>query len=183
MRGVQVTYDLEDTPFRSVLVVGGTRQLAYLLGPAPGRGVRIVQRLDGINRLHRSSGAPARRTFCAPRSLRGSWYPPRCAGRTLSFTRAASPASGGTPPLLPLPSHAAWPDNGVDLDAQPQSVPADPPAEGYRLLLVEGSLMGGYEQGQEAAEGLAFRLASRLGEIAPSGVQKIELMIVGRVCS
>jgi glycosyltransferase involved in cell wall biosynthesis len=41
--------------------------------------------------------------------------------------------------------------------------------------------MGGYEQGLEAAEGLAYRLASRLGEIAPPEAQKIELMIVGRV--
>ena len=71
--------------------------------------------------------------------------------------------------------------NGVDLDTFSPQGAGNPPAEGYRLLLVEGSLMGGYEQGLEAAEGLAYRLASRLGEIAPPEAQKIELMVVGRV--
>ena len=51
-RGIQVTYDLQDTPFQSVLVVGGTRQLAGLWRLRR-RGVRIVQRLDGMNWLHR----------------------------------------------------------------------------------------------------------------------------------
>ena len=60
-----------------------------------------------------------------------------------------------------------------------RTVPSDPPAEGYRLLLVEGSLMGGYEQGLEAAEALAYRLSTRLGGCRPRAGQQIEL-VVGR---
>src|SRR5262249_22133637 len=50
-RGVQVISDLADTPYDAVLVIGGARQIP-LLYRAKQRGVRVVQRLDGINWIH-----------------------------------------------------------------------------------------------------------------------------------
>ena len=45
---VQVSEDLADEPYEAILVIGGTRQLPGLWR-AKRRGVRIVQRLNGMN--------------------------------------------------------------------------------------------------------------------------------------
>jgi len=50
--GVSVHFDPNRTDCASILVIGGTNQLVNLWR-AKKRGVRIVQRLDGINWLHR----------------------------------------------------------------------------------------------------------------------------------
>ena len=51
-RGVEVTYDLNDEPYDAVLVINGTRHFARLWR-CKTQGIRIVQRLGGINWLHR----------------------------------------------------------------------------------------------------------------------------------
>ncbi len=51
-RGIGVTYSLADRPYDAVLVVNGTRQLTKLWR-CKRQGIRIVQRLGGINWLHR----------------------------------------------------------------------------------------------------------------------------------
>ena len=51
-RGIKISYDLNGTTHESILVIGGTRHL-YQLWQAKHRGVRIVQRLDGMNWIHR----------------------------------------------------------------------------------------------------------------------------------
>jgi glycosyltransferase involved in cell wall biosynthesis len=63
--------------------------------------------------------------------------------------------------------------NGVDLDQYTPQGDHQRPDDCCRLLLVEGSLMGGYEAGLAAAVGLAEGLAAQL--------ERVELMIVGRV--
>ena len=51
-RGVQVTDRLEDEPYCSVLVIGGTRELPGLWR-ARRKGIPVVQRLNGMNWIHR----------------------------------------------------------------------------------------------------------------------------------
>jgi len=51
-RGIQVCHGLGETPYEAVLVTGGTRDLPGLWR-ARHHGIRIVQRLDGINWIHR----------------------------------------------------------------------------------------------------------------------------------
>jgi glycosyltransferase involved in cell wall biosynthesis len=81
---------------------------------------------------------------------------------------------------LEIPNTVVY--NGVDLDQFTPHGPSDPPPGNFRLLLVEGSLMGGYEHGLEAAEALAYRVSCRLGEIASSSTaRRLELLVVGRV--
>src|SRR5512139_384732 len=50
--GISVSTDLTDTPYQAVLVIGGTRDLLGLRR-VKRRGVRIIQRLDGMNWIHR----------------------------------------------------------------------------------------------------------------------------------
>ena len=51
-RGIQVSDDPAEPSCNAILITGGARDIAGLLR-ARRRGVRIVQRLDGINWLHR----------------------------------------------------------------------------------------------------------------------------------
>ncbi len=51
-RGIGVSFDLKDMPYSAVLVIGGTRNLSDLWR-AKRRGARVVQRLDGMNWIHR----------------------------------------------------------------------------------------------------------------------------------
>ncbi|HWS24074.1 MAG TPA: glycosyltransferase family 4 protein [Anaerolineales bacterium] len=51
-KGLEITNDLADKPYSAILVIGGTKNLIQL-GLARMKGVRIVQRLDGINWIHK----------------------------------------------------------------------------------------------------------------------------------
>jgi len=85
--------------------------------------------------------------------------------------------------------------NGVDLDLYTFQGIEAPPEDRWRIILVEGSLMGGYEQGLEVAVLLAEKLTiylpgirkvhSSAGEVRFSDrqhekIQKVELMVVGK---
>jgi len=178
-RGIALTYDLDDTPYQAVLVVGGTRQLAGLWR-ARRKGARIVQRLDGMNWLHRLQRTGTAHYLRAESgNLLLAFIRSRLAHAIVyqsQFSRDWWERRRGR---LSTPCSVVY--NGVDLDLFTPHGPSEPPGEGYRLLLVEGSLMGGYEQGLEAAEALAYRLSCRLGEIpSSSAAQKVELVVVGR---
>ncbi|HZD41742.1 MAG TPA: hypothetical protein VE131_13545, partial [Terriglobales bacterium] len=51
-RGFQTPSDLGDLPYGAVLVIGGTREIGKLWR-ARRSGIPIVQRLDGMNWIHR----------------------------------------------------------------------------------------------------------------------------------
>src|SRR5512136_2268622 len=53
-RGVEVTFDLRDHPYQAVLVIGGTHDLAGLWRVRQ-LGIPIIQRLDGMNWIHRKT--------------------------------------------------------------------------------------------------------------------------------
>ena len=61
--GIETTFNLDDTPYHSVLVIGGTRHLPQLWR-VKHRGVRIIQRLDGMNWLHRSDHVQIGQPLC-----------------------------------------------------------------------------------------------------------------------
>jgi glycosyltransferase involved in cell wall biosynthesis len=180
-RGVQVSYSLDDRPLDAVLVIGGTRQLVGLLR-ARQAGIPIVQRLDGMNWLHRllpRSGVAAWRHY-----LRAEY-----GNRLLSIIRARLATQvvyqsefsrdwwervrGKTP----IPAQIIY--NGVDLDFYSFQGERHLPPDRCRLLLVEGSLMGGYEYGLQVAVELASGLSACLQ--AAKSDRILELMVVGRV--
>jgi glycosyltransferase involved in cell wall biosynthesis len=169
-RGIQVCTDPDEQPCDAILITGGTRSLDALRR-ARRRGVPVVQRLDGVNWLHR-------RLPTGPRHYLRAEY----GNRLLALLRARfvthvvyqsefvrgwwQRAFG--PERVP----ASVIHNGVDLQAYSPQGPHERPVDRQRLLLVEGSLQGGYELGLTTAVGLATRLA----EAGP-----LELMIAGRV--
>ncbi len=171
-RGVHVTSDLADTPYQAVLVIGGARQVVSLYR-AKQRGVRVVQRLDGINWIHTV------RPVSLKHSLRAEY-----GNLLLAFIRRFMAdsiiyQSGFSQHwwdrrfgALQKPFSVVY--NGVDLGTY---APGRKPDAGlYRLLVVEGSLGGGYESGLENAVRLADGLAARgwpmevqvVGEVSPA---------------
>lgn len=191
-RGIQIGYDLNPASCSAVLVVGGTRQVAGLWR-LKRRGVRIVQRLDGMNWLHR---------------LRFSGFHPGNEKRISVSMRHFLRAEYGNWLLALIRRHLAdyivyqsnfamqwWENiygetrvektviyNGVDLaqfspDGSPQ-----PPTDRWRLLMVEGSLMGGYELGLESAVSLGTLLAENISTHPDLPMRRpVELLVAGRV--
>lgn len=179
-RGVQVSDELGADRCDAVLVVGGTRQLAGLWRQRQ-QGARIVQRLDGMNWLHRRVRTGLRHTL---RAEYGNWslnfIRTRLADGIVyqsEFARGWWERAYGA-----VPAAAGVIHNGVDLSVFTPHGPGEPPQDAWRILLVEGSLMGGYELGLETAFGLAERVSEGLRDahsrFDPRGV---ELMVVGRV--
>jgi glycosyltransferase involved in cell wall biosynthesis len=170
-RGIQVTHDLEGA-YDSILVIGGTRQISAL-SRARKRGVPIVQRLDGINWLHR-------KTRTGPRH----WLRAEAANALLASIRKRLStqivyqshfvAEWWTHEFdtIPAPTRVIY--NGVDLQHFNPSGPEQPPTDRYRILLVEGSLLGGYELGMESAVALGERLQKEYN-------YTIEIAVAGRV--
>ena len=168
--GVEVTNDLTDTPYDAVLVIGGTRGILPIYR-ARQRGVRVVQRLDGINWIHR------KRPVSLKHSLRSEYgnFILSLIRRFLAdrivyqsdFSRVWWNDWFGT---IETPYSVVH--NGVDLEAyKPVGQPA---GESYRMLVVEGTLGDGYESGLENAVQLAEATAKLVS-------RPLELMVVGRV--
>jgi glycosyltransferase involved in cell wall biosynthesis len=171
-RGIEISRDLNDPTCDAVLVTGGTRNLAGLWR-ARRRGVRVIQRLDGINWVHRLR--------------RGDWR---------HFFRAET----GNQVLALIRQQFAthivyqsafvrdwWQDwfgktrrpftvihNGVDLSVYTPNGPHTRPADRFRMLVVEGSLAGSLTTGLDLALDLA-------GHIAGVARLPLDLQVVGRV--
>jgi glycosyltransferase involved in cell wall biosynthesis len=169
-RAIRTCSSLADTPYEAVLLTGGVRDLAGLWR-ARRAGVRIVQRLDGINWLHRRLRTGARHFLRAEYGNRLlALLRARFVSRIVyqsEFVRGWWRECYGAERAPTSVIH-----NGVDLAVFTPNGPHERPAERFRLLLVEGSLQGGYETGLESA----LALAERLAETFP-----LELAVAGRV--
>ena len=169
-RNIQVCHRLDETPLDAVLLTSTLRDLPGLLRLRR-QGLRIVQRLDGINWLHRRLHTGLRhylraeygnrllallRSRVVTHAIYQSWFVRRWWGE------------GFGPEHVP----SVVIHNGVDLSACTPDGPGERPVGTFRLLVVEGSLQGGYETGLATAIGLAGRLADKY---------PLELMVVGRL--
>lgn len=179
-RGIQVCYDLDDRPYAAVLVIGGTRHLAGLWR-ARREGLAVVQRLDGMNWVHRLKRTGLRHTL---RAEYGNWLlaltRSRLATGIIYQSRFSKDWWERVYGPTPVPSRVVY--NGVDLELFNPEGAHERPADCARLLLVEGSLMGGYETGLEVAVGFAEALDRRIRQDLPAAaLNGVELMVVGRV--
>ena len=179
-RGVEAIDRLRDWPYESVLVIGGTRQLPSLWR-ARQRGVRIVQRLDGINWIHRLIRTGWRHFF---RAEYGNYMLSLIRSRIAhhivyqsEFVRLWWDRRYGR---IDTPSEVIY--NGVNLDQFKPMPETNRPADMLRVLLVEGSLLGGYEFGLEMALKLVVEIAGGKNLAhSLSNVRAIELEVIGKV--
>lgn len=151
-RGIEVVYRLEDAPYAAILVVGGLRDLVGLWR-AHQRGITVVQRLNGMNWLHRLRRTGPRHYLRAEygnailRLIRS-----RIAGKIVyqsNFARAWWERVYGP---TRVPGWVIY--NGVDLERYTPQGSHNRPDHAWQVLLVEGRLAGGYEIGLETAVGL-----------------------------
>jgi glycosyltransferase involved in cell wall biosynthesis len=170
-RGFGVTHDPHD-PSDAVLVIAGTRNLLPLWR-ARRPGLRIVQRLDGLNWIHRKRNTGLRHFMRAEYgNFVLSLIRSRIATHILyqsEFTRRWWDDKYGK---VSVPCSVVH--NGVDLSEYRPDGQEVLSTERYRLLVVEGSLGGGYDMGLENA----IRLAEVLAE---THAFPMELMVVGKI--
>jgi glycosyltransferase involved in cell wall biosynthesis len=170
--GIETCFNLEDEPYQAVLIIGGTRQLAAL-GRAKRKGVRLVQRLDGINWIQRKRRTGLRHTLRAELgNLLQATIRKRLTGHVIYQSTFARSWWEDWYGILPTPASIIH--NGVDLNTYSPMGHSDPPQGCFRLLVVEGSLGGGYESGLENA-------LSLVEELNITYKLPVELMVVGRV--
>ena len=172
VRGVSVHYDLDHSQVQAVLVIGGARQLSGLRR-ARKRGVRIVQRLNGINWLHRRVRTGVRHYLRAERNnLLLRLIRDRLVDHVVyqsEFARMWWERRYGS---ASAPSSVVH--NGVPLNSFTPEGPESPPQDRIRLLMVEGRFAGGYEVGLAAGIDLAEKMADARGRL-------VELTIAGEV--
>ncbi len=171
-KGIVVTYNLEDKPYEAILVIGGTRDLAGLWW-AKRHGVRIIQRLDGMNWIHRQQHTGWRhflraeygnfilsfiRKHLADQVIYQSEFAHRWWDRVYKSTKQ---------PWLVV-------YNGVDLECFTPGSSQATPSDRIRILLVEGTIGGGYEFGLQTA----VQVAEKLHDVYS---HEVEVMVVGRI--
>ena len=171
-RGVALVDDPRDPALDAVLMIGGTSHINDLLA-IKRNGVRIVQRLNGMNWIHRKRYTGWKHFLKSEwNNWLLAWIRGRIADHIVYQSQFASTwwqtVRGST-----RASHEVI-YNGVDLNAFSPHGPGERPADFIRLLLVEAHLGGGNEAGLENALALAGLLARRVP-------QPVELMVVGEV--
>jgi glycosyltransferase involved in cell wall biosynthesis len=171
-RGIEVSYSLSDHPYDAVLVNGGTRALVAL-ARAKRHGIPILQRLDGINWIHRKVRTGARhysRSELA--NMLMAWTRRRFADHIVYQSRFVEQWWNRERGAAPGPTSVVH--NGVPLDRYHPEGPGRPPSDRIRLLVVEGNFAGGYEIGIHSAVLLRRGLAARAD-------RDVELVIAGQV--
>lgn len=172
-RGVAFTHDLAEPGITAVLVVGGSRHLAGIW-QARRRGARIVQRLNGMNWVHRQTATGLRHFLRAEVNNRIlATIRARLAERIIYQSRFTQDwwmrVYGG----VNAPGRVIY--NGVNLQAFSPQGKSSLPTDHYRILAVEGRYAAGYDIGLENA----VELVNALNRDEPS--PKWELMVAGDV--
>ncbi len=176
-RGIDTCFELDQKPYAAILVIGGTRELPGLWR-ARREGICIVQRLDGMNWLHRKRRTGVRHFL---RAEYGNWILSlirrRLADRIVyqsQFSRQWWERERSRTPVTNIVVY-----NGVDLQMYTPEGSQGRPQDRYRILMVEGSLGGGYELGLETA----VQLAGRLNQGEHRLDKPVELVIAGRAAA
>ena len=151
-RGMDVTNDISQSA-DSILVLAGTKNLLPLWR-AHRHGQRIVQRLDGVNWVHRVRWAGLRYTV---RAIYGnanlSFIRRRLADKVIYQSNFIKNWWENWYKPVRVPSTVIL--NGVDLDQYTPYGLHERPSGHYRILIVEGSMSGALNSGLYNAINLA----------------------------
>ncbi|MCE9645475.1 MAG: glycosyltransferase family 4 protein [Chloroflexi bacterium] len=168
-RGIGVTNELSDSS-DAVLVIAGTRFLPDLWR-ARRRGIRVVQRLDGINWVQRVRWTGARYHLRAEYgNVMLSLIRSQFADHVIYQSRFIRHWWQDWYGMARVPATVII--NGVDLQAYTPEGPHERPIDRFRLLLLEGSLARGLNSGLFHAVSLAEKLSEKY---------PMEVMVAGNV--
>jgi glycosyltransferase involved in cell wall biosynthesis len=171
-KGIVVTNDLDDTPFGAVLVIGGTRNLSGLWR-VKRAGMPIIQRLNGMNWIHRRRPTGWRHYV---RSEYGNIILSLIRSRLASQIVYQSEFSHQWWERVYGKIGTPWRvvHNGVDLQKYTPLGSGIVPADHIRILLVEGTIGGGYEFGVQSAIQVGEKLQTTFS-------REIEILVVGKI--
>ena len=168
-RGFEVTNDPDDAS-DALLVLAGTRNLLPLWR-AKRRGVKIVQRLDGVNWVQRVRWTGLRYTLRAEYgNAMLSFLRARFADRVIYQSQFIRKWWEDWYGIAKVPASVIL--NGVNLQAYTPEGAHERPADRVRILLLEGNLKGGLDSGLFHAVALAEKL---------SAAQPVEVTVAGGV--
>lgn len=171
-RGIQSNFDPLKNDTKTLLVVGGTKQL-HTIWLARKRGIRVVQRLNGMNWIHTKKNTGIKHYL---RSEYGNMILSTIRKHLADaivyqsqFARSWWQTSHGRSNV-----EATVIYNGVDLEQYHPCGQHDRPTDHIRVLLVEGHLGEGNESGLINAVQLVEQLKKRIQ-------QPVELLVAGKV--
>ncbi len=172
LHGIETTSILDDPHINGILVIGGTRNIAGLR-LASKRGIRIIQRLNGMNWVHRKRWTGIRHFLRAEiGNLILAFIRKNIADAIVYQSRFSQEWWQRVHGNISKESAIVY--NGVDLQSYSPIESIAPPEDRFRILLVEGTLSGGYESGLSNA----VRFVEGVKEYTQTPV---EMMVVGRV--
>jgi glycosyltransferase involved in cell wall biosynthesis len=168
-RGIDFTYDPSSNS-DAILVVAGTRFLPDLWR-ARRRGIRIVQRLDGINWVQRVRWTGPRYHIRAEYgNAMLSLIRSRFADRVIYQSQFIRKWWEDWYGVAKVPASVII--NGVDLQTYTPDSTHERPTDYFRLLLLEGNLTGGLDSGLFHAVSLAEKLSAKY---------PMEVVVAGKV--
>ncbi len=170
-RGYRISHDVFDPANAVVLVNGGTRHIGKLL-QVKRNGVRIVQRLNGMNWVHRVTNTGIKHFLRAEINNRILTTIRSMADSIIYQSQFSQDWWKRVRGEVKAPGRVIY--NGVNLEEFSPMGGENPPVDHVRVLLVEGHLGSGYEQGLDSAVRMCQLLSQRLNH-------KVELMVVGSV--
>jgi glycosyltransferase involved in cell wall biosynthesis len=168
VRGIEVTHDLDEDA-DAILVIAGTRFLPQLWR-ARRRGIRVVQRLDGVNWVQRVRWSGVKYTVRAEYgnlmlALIRNHFADRVVYQS-QFIRKWWEDWYGT-----AKAPATVIINGVDLQTYTPDGEHERPTDVKRMLLLEGSLARGLNSGLFHAVSVAGKLSAKYPmEVAVAGI-------------
>ncbi len=173
LRGYSAHNNPRDPSCKAVLVIGGTSRVDLLMS-ARLRGLRIVQRLNGMNWIHKKRKVSAKYHFrCEYNNMVLSGIRRYFADRIVYQSQFAGAWWQTMYGRSRAPGSVVY--NGVDLDMfHPGARNKEKPTDCIRILMVEAHISGGYELGLANAVDLARTLAEKAGK-------KVELVVAGQV--
>jgi glycosyltransferase involved in cell wall biosynthesis len=167
-RGIDVTHDLDEDA-DAILVIAGTRFLPRLWR-ARRRGIRVVQRLDGVNWVHRVKWSGLKYTVRAEYgNFMLSFIRDYIADKVIYQSQFIRKWREDWYGVAKAPATVII--NGVDLQTYTPSGEHERPTDVYRILLLEGSLARGLNSGLFHAVSVAEKLSAKYPmEVAVAGV-------------
>ncbi len=170
--GVEVTYDLARTDLSSVLVIAGTRHLGVLT-KIKDRGIPIVQRLDGMNWVHRKTYTGVRHFL---RSEINNWIlrqiREKYANKIIYQSKFSRDWWNRIYGEISKPATVIY--NGVDLGRFSPTKSKNVNANLLNAIVVEGHIKNGLELGLK-------NVVRALHVFASYGQKKVQLFVAGEV--
>ncbi len=164
-RGYRITQNIHDSDITSALVIGGTRKIGDLLA-ARQKGIRIVQRLNGMNWIHRVQTTPTRKFL---RAEANNWLLALIrrllANRIVYQSQFSQWWWDKRFGKVSKPQTVVF--NGVNLDQYAPSDRTHHSTEIIHILLLEGRMDDFYISGLDTG----FQLATQLHQLTGNRVQ------------